>query len=496
MGGRLVSLDDEGRVAAAQDALVIWHALASSEEFQDSAARELWQKHVGDGPALADRLTKKQRQEVRDSLRSAAERLHGNTKVSAEFSLLWEQRSEEWGKRLRWLRDWVIPRFSKRTKGERVRLARKVGGLSLDRIATIRSVYQIMRAYASRAEPTNLRAGVEHLEQAAAKKVRPEFGKRMLDKMERLRENRVKQIASRIVEAAIGVGSEDRQHWERRRKRPATAIAGPRFAPCHAVVIENLENYRPDDKRTRRENRGLMTWAARAVHKYLTEGCELHGLYLRQVSPSYTSRQDSRTGSPGLRCNDIPIREFANAEGWMGRLVVRSEQAVKEGKASPRQKLLVTLAEAVRNGEIASPAVRMIAPGGQLFVAAESSSPAAQGIHADLNAAANIGLVALLDPDWSAAWWRLPCKTATGEVDETKVGGSLAVPVGKAILDPSTEAGKGYVNAWSDPNESAVSRRDWVDTKAYWRGVEERVVEILRKWNRIDRRGGRGKLSF
>ncbi len=131
-----------------------------------------------------------------------------------------------------------------------------------------------------------------------------------------------------------------------------------------------------------------------------------------------------------------------------------------------------------------------------MFVAADSSSPAAQGIHADMNAAANIGLVALLDPDWSAAWWRLPCKTATGEVDETKAGGSVAVPIGKPILDPNAEAGKGYVNAWSDPQEKAVSRRDWLDTKSYWRGIEERVVAILRTWNRSGGRTRQGKLPF
>jgi IS605 OrfB family transposase len=495
MGGRTVPLDDEGQVEAAQDALAVWHAVASSEEFQDSQLRQLWEAHVSDGPPLVGRLTRKQRQEVRDGLRPAAERLRGNVAVSGELASLWQLRSTEWGKRLRWLRDWVIPRFSKRTKGERVRLARKVGGLSLDRIATIRGVYQVMRAYASRPEPTNLRAGVDRLEKAAAQKLRPEFGRRMLAKMERLRDNRVKQIASRIVEAALGVGSEDRLHWKG-RKRPTTAIADPRFAACHAVVIENLENYRPDDKRTRRENRGLMTWAARAVHKYLAEGCELHGLYLRQVSPSYTSRQDSRTGAPGLRCIDIPVQELANPEGWIGKLVTRATEAVKEGGASPRQRLLVTLAEAARDGEITSPAVRIVAPGGQLFVAADPSSPAAQGIHADMNAAANIGLVALLDPDWSAAWWRLPCKTATGEVDEAKVGGSAAVPVGEAILDPSAEAGKGYVNAWSDPQEKAVSRREWVDTKSYWRGVEERVVEILLSWNRNGGRARQGKLPF
>jgi hypothetical protein len=185
---------------------------------------------------------------------------------------------------------------------------------------------------------------------------------------------------------------------------------------------------------------------------------------------------------------------LVQADGWIGRLVARAEQAVKDGDATPRQKLLVTLAEAVRDGRVNSPTVRIIAPGGQLFVAADDGSPSAKGLHADLNAAANIGLVALLDPDWSAAWWRLPCKTTTGEVDDTKIAGSEAVPVGRAILDASEEVGRGIVNAWSDPADAAVSRREWADTKRYWRNVEERAVEVLKAWNAG--RVGRGKLPF
>jgi hypothetical protein len=483
MGGRMEPLDTEGRITAAQDALAIWHSLASSEEFVDERLRALWFANVGDSPALQGRLTKKQRQEVRESLRTAAEKLCGNVALGRELATVWQERSTKWAGWLRWLRDWVIPRFDKRINGERVRAARNVGGLSLDRIATIRGVYQVMRAYASRPEPTNLRAGVERLEKAAAQKLRPEFGRRMLAKMERLRENRAKQIASRIVEAALGVGSENRMHWARGRKRPAAVIADPRFAPCHAVVIENLDNYRPDDKRTRRENRGLMTWAAHAIGKYLAEGCELHGLYLRQVSPSYTSRQDSRTGCPGLRCNDVAVRDLENPEAWLSNAIARAEEAVRDGKATPRQELLAALADAARGKRLDSPAVRIVAPGGQLFVAADPESPAAAGIHADLNAAANIGLVALLDPDWPASWWRLPCKTSTGEVDETKVAGAEAVPNGRSILEAGLETGRGIVNAWSDPADGAVSRRTWSDSKQYWRDVERRVVEVLRWWN-------------
>ena len=482
MGGRMVTLDASEKIEAAQDALLIWHTAASSEDLVDPWLRELWRTNVGETPALS-RLTKKQRSELREALLPVAKKLQGKRDLFLALEKKWQEESAKWKEQLKSLRQWVIPRFNKRVKGDRVRGARDVGGLSLDRIATIRGVYQLMRAYASRPEPTNLRAGVDWLEKQAAKKLRPEFGRRMLAKMERLRENRVKQIASRIVEAAMGVGSEDRSHWVRARRRPDRPIANPRFAPCHAVVIENLENYRPDDKRPRRENRGLMSWAARAIKKYLSEGCELHGLYLREVMPNYTSRQDSRTGSPGLRCNDVPAASLADANSWVGKLVARAEVAMQDGKSTKRQQLLVDLSTAIQSGKLKKQSVRIIAPGGQLFVAANKDSPAANGIHADLNAAANIGLVALLDPDWPASWWRLPCNAQTGELNAEKVQGSDAFASSTSILPADEVTRQLHVNAWSDPSDAAIRRREWFPTKEYWGLVEARVVELLQRWN-------------
>ena len=483
MGGRNLSLDREGRIASAQDALVIWHTLASSDEFVDAEMKNLWSQFVGDAPPLAAGLTKKQKVALRDELRSAAERLAGNKSAGKAIADVWRQREGEWRARLRWLRSWIVPRFSKKTSAGRVPVARNVGGLSLDRISTIRSVYQVLRAFSSKPEPKNLRAGVERIEEAASKKLRPEFGRRMLEKMERLRENRVKQIASRIVEAALGVGSESVAHWEKGRKRPSRPIDDPRFSPCHAVVIENLDNYRPDDKRTRRENRSLMTWAARAVRKYLMEGCQLHGLYLREVSPSYTSRQDSRTGCPGMRCNDVPIAELVAQGGWYERQLARAAEAVKDGKATSRQMLMLRMAEAATSGRARRPFMRLISPGGQVFVAADARSPSRNGIHADMNAAANIGLVALLDPDWPGSWWRLLCDPSSGKIDDSKLTGSACLPVDVALLEAAETKGKTLVNAWSDPEAGAVRRRKWQHSREFWGDVESRVLNELASWN-------------
>jgi hypothetical protein len=90
--------------------------------------------------------------------------------------------------------------------------------------------------------------------------------------LDRMREQRVKQITSRIVEAALGVGIERDRVWDNEKKkwrypkRPrellyhvdeqGVAHGDPRFKTCHAVVIENLRNYRPDELATEKVRGG------------------------------------------------------------------------------------------------------------------------------------------------------------------------------------------------------------------------------------------------
>jgi IS605 OrfB family transposase len=297
-----------------------------------------------------------------------------------------------------------------------------VGGLSLDRIATITDLYQLLKAFRMRPEPDDPRRNVPRKGDDELRN----FHRRLLDVRDRLRTQRVKQIASRITEAALGVGSENRErHWEGGGKtvRPRARIADPRFAVCHAIVIESLTNYRPDDLRTRRENRQLMDWSSAKVQKFLREACQLHGLYLREVLPNYTSRQDSRTGRPGVRCDDVPIAEFLTAPWWRKAVNAAQKRMDANGTAA-MDRLLVDLharwdraCEAEKEGQRT---LRVPRAGGDLFVSARSTrelTPARGGtparwaraaVQADLNAAANIGLRPLLDPDWPGRWWYIP----------------------------------------------------------------------------------------
>ena len=58
--------------------------------------------------------------------------------------------------------------------------------------------------------------------------------------------------------------------------------------------------------------------------------------------------------------------------------------------------------------------IRVPVKDGEIFVSANPRSPAANGLQADLNAAANIGLRAILDPDWCGKWWYVPARLDDG----------------------------------------------------------------------------------
>ncbi len=247
-------------------------------------------------------------------------------------------------------------------------------------------------------------------------------------------------------------------------------------------MIENLTHYRPEETRTRRENRQLMSWAAAKVKKYLSEACELHGLHLREIQASYTSRQDSRTGSPGIRCCDVPIKEFKTAPWWRQK-VENAKKKIEQAQGNALHQYLIGLDGTFQTGACPdSVSLRIPVPDGDVFVSADPNSPAAKGLQADLNAAANIGLKALLDPDWSGKWWYVPCESKTGKPVKDKVQGASCIDTKTPLYAPIDATGKKnkqIINLWHD---SAVPMGDsWQSTRIYWDIVQDRVVKILQE---------------
>jgi len=531
-GGQPTSLTTtEARVAHITEALMLWQDLAGDAASGDAWANGLWEEWVRTrlgGPVLLpmsgarlDRREKKTRiEEAEAALRGVAERLadpHAQESVALHelWSAEWERRSENWRRQLRLLRRLILPRIGQRPKSsDRVALERwkkkaveirRTGGLSLRRLNTVRGLYQVLKAFRMRPEPKDLVANVP----AEGDGSLARFGDRILTTAERLREQRVKQLASRIVEAGLGVGSENRRaHWNG-RKRANVAIPDRRFAPCEVVVIENLENYRPEETRLRRENRQLMNWCARNIRKHILEGCQLHGLYFTEVSPHYTSRQDSRTGAPGIRCEAIPrtvleeaVREVGltqptgeqtqNAVSRLRRELVRLEN-LPATERSARECVLLKAKERLRDLPRSVGTILVPRQGGELFVSADVGSPTVGGIQADMNAAANIGLRSLMDPDWIGAWWFVLVDAKTGVPDGKRVEGCpfwrdrvstqlLAAAEGlRKSRRGSRQDESQKVYAWRGGgwDESGWGSWGWQTTRDYWRLVEEKVVQNL-----------------
>jgi hypothetical protein len=478
--GRL-RLTEETRRELLLETLTLWQSLFNNERWQDSWARGLWQQHVGAElpPPPGDEAGRAGRKaydnKVRELLAHAAVRLVANPQVRRKLQMVWATRwqADDTAIRahLRDVRDWILPHGRSR----RDRAIRHVGGLSLTRLATIRGVWQVEKAYAIRPDPDDLRKNVPKKDES-----RERFGQRLLDAHEHLCENRVKQLASRIVEAALGIGKEQPRVNGRESKRPSERV----YPTCHAVVVENLDDYRPDEVRTPREHRLLMQWSAGRVSMYLRELCELYGLHLREVYAGYTSRQDSRTGMPGVRCADMPV----------GRFLAVYRRRVAEWK---KEKNLDTekqfLADLWSRRDCRTPtgeSVRIPQWGGDVFASADPTSPAATGLQASLNAAANIGLKALLDPDWPGKWWFVPCDAMThAPVLERVKGGAAHVdealsPAAATVAGRPRRSKKGpgdITNFWRDPSAAPIAPGNWKETTHYWDKVKLRVIANLKR---------------
>jgi hypothetical protein len=126
-------------------------------------------------------------------------------------------------------------------------------------------------------------------------------------------------------------------------------------------------------------------------------------------------------------------------------------------------------------------------------VSANTDSPAARGLQADLNAAANIGLKALMDPDWIGAWWYVLADTATGRPDPEKVKGCpIWNDADPALLATAIPAVSGRASKNRQGNRTAVyafnpfhwhatlsPSSEWLPTQNYWTTAERAVAGFL-----------------
>jgi hypothetical protein len=180
------------------------------------------------------------------------------------------------------------------------------------------------------------------------------FAKHILDHLEGLKEDRLKTGADLLVQAARGYRRDKNGRWEKA------------FAPCHAILFEDLTRYRMRTDRPRRENSQLMKWAHRAMPQEVQMQAELHGIHVIETGAAFSSRFHAATHTPGIRMKAISKRDLGDE--FMLDIIER------QNPGTNRSSLKV--------GQL----VQM--DGGEIFVC-----PTKDGIkqlHADVNAAQNL----------------------------------------------------------------------------------------------------------
>lgn len=470
-----------------------------------------------------------------------------------------------WHKRLRELTDRLVPRHLRMRRGEteaetkaralRRQSAMNVGGVSLTRIDALVELRRALVQFRTAGTPWGrVEIAPDRQPTTSPRVAGDDYARRLLDVIDHLREQRSKQLASRIAEAALGIGSEDRaKHWSinpktgKRTRRPREQLwidkdgghGHRRFKACEAVVIERLDDYRPDEVRGRRENRMLAAWRKADFRKRLYEACQLHGLHLREVPANYTSRQCSRTGLPGFRCDDVPVEDFVRPH-WSvrqavkaltnnsdvgveatfeKRLPVATEMAKKklqdasaEGDSehcflvdlysrwdSPQKtwtdaerikwklgekakwSLCPSQEDRLRKDKkyTAPSAVRVISRGGDLLAATDSETKRAT--QADLNAAANVGLRALLDPDWAGRWWYIPASLSDDGwriPDPRRCAGAKCLEQWKVATDGAGYTKSGKPLAPGDDKKVKLAQEKFNVAKQAWDEAKKKLPKV------------------
>lgn len=238
----------------------------------------------------------------------------------------------------------------------------------------------------------------------------------LLQKIERIKDQRVNQTAHLILAEALGVRL--RNHETPSVEREVKDIHGeyekiPGRQPVDFIVIENLDRYLTSQGRAPSENSRLMKWSHRAIRdklKMLSE--EPFGIPVVETASAYSSRFSAVTGEAGARCEERTGLD-PSLKAW---LQGRAEGPAKPGQPEPEvyaallaqfdelEKLNHRLRTSRIGGKTRPSLYTLFLPkqGGPLFMPLQKDPTSTSGklpTQADINAAINIGLRALAAPN-------------------------------------------------------------------------------------------------
>ena len=284
----------------------------------------------------------------------------------------------------------------------------------------------------------------------------------LLEKIDRIKEQRVDQTAHLILAQALGVklaphGLSAQVRQEGDHHGEYTRISGRE--PVDLVVIEDLGRYLSSQGRAPSENSRLMKWAHRAVRdkvKMLIE--EPFGIPVLEVPAAYSSRFCAVTGEAGARCEeraelDDYVREILERRSVTPAAFGQHDLREANLRLLMQFKLLDSI-NASRRAAGKCPATLLLQKtGGPLFVGAGEQSRLVQS---DMNAAINLAFRAIAAPESLHLLHRIRSEKTGDQIStlaknrrEIAVFGKKGLPISMEG-EPSTKLSKS-ANFFHDP---------------------------------------------
>jgi hypothetical protein len=393
----------QGRLARLQS----WSCIAADEKRRASIAEQI--READEDPLGLKPLETKQAWEL-IAAKLIVELEKDRATIQRELLRIADRIQPLRGRRWEWvLRDdgshCYFLRQTHRDTDPRPKLLAGQRGLSMERIEQLESLRQrcqslnraLMQTPGQPAKLGRSKRGIEL----------PDPCPELLDRLEKLKEQRVNQTAHLILAQALGVRL--RSHTQDAVARERHDIHGEyeKFRePVDFLVLENLDRYLASQGRSRGENSRLMKWCHRAILGKLKQLCEPYGLRVLETPAAYSSRFCSLTSVAGFRAVELTpdSREEFRWRKHLERLAdpERIKKLSKdERKESQRVKALFDTLEKL-NAELlknrpARPKWRtLLAPvaGGPIFVPMRGNPQ-----QADINAAINLGLRTIAAPE-------------------------------------------------------------------------------------------------
>ncbi len=252
----------------------------------------------------------------------------------------------------------------------------------------------------------------------------------ILEKLDRIKEERINQTAHMIIAKALGL----------RLSKPSENSKGNigdhhgsyerQYEPVDFIVVENLSRYLSSQGRAPRENSRLMKWCHRAVIDKLKMFSEVFYPSIKvgkknipmviEVPAAYSSRFCSRTGVAGFRAVEVSSG-FENTAPWSWLKEKKNkdgsytEMAVKIQEAKKLLKNMENLSGGNKKNTILLPI-----SGGPIFIPitfeTERDGLKPKIIQADVNAAVNIGLRAIASPEELSIHSRIRSKKIKNDI--------------------------------------------------------------------------------